>query len=252
MQKVTYILFITIFLTGCSGSRKSRISVIEDKTGDSLSGKEIVEKNLTKSNFYIQKAEVQFDNNGERVNLLATLKYQNDGKYLISVRTRSGLEVVRILLDKDTILANDRVNKKLYRGSTLYLESKYGISLKTIPVILGDYIFDNTLKEEIIDCNNGKAVFYRYSGNKKILYQINCKEKKVEAASFNSETGEGKIEIRLSGFTVEGNYLYPGTSEIIDNKSNSEIKIDIKKIEFNTDDNLKFIPGNNYEEILLK
>lgn len=252
MQKVTVIIFIAYFLTGCSAARKSSTVSYEDKSGVTVYEKDLAERNLTNNNFYIQKAEIQFDNNGESVNLLATLKYQKEGKYLISVRTKSGLEVVRILLTNDTILANDRINKKLFRGSTLYLESKYGISFKTLPVILGDYIFDNTLKEEIVDCNNGKAEFYRYSGNKKIIYQINCKEKKVEVASFNSETGEGKIEVRLGDFTGEGNYVYAGTCEIIDNKSNSEIKIDIKKIEFNTDDNLKFIPGNNYEEILLK
>lgn len=252
MQKITGILLIAILLTGCSVSRKSSIVSYEDATAGTISEKSIVERNLTNGNFYIQKAEIALYNEGETVSLLATLKYQKEGRYLISLRTRSGVEVVRMLIANDTILANDRINKKLYRGSTLYLESKYGISFVTLPVILGDYIYDNNIGESIIDCNNGKAEIYKSAGNRRIDFLLNCRLKKVEVAKFNSETGEGRIEVRLENFTRAGDYLYPGTILITDSKSISEIKIEIKKIEFDTDENLKFVPGTNYKEIILK
>ena len=252
MQKVTGILLIAILLTGCSVSRRSSIVSYEDANAGTISEKSIVERNLTNGNFYIQKAEITLDNEGEPVSLLATLKYQKEGRYLISLRTRSGVEVVRMLIANDTILANDRVNKKLYRGSTLYLESKYGISFGTLPVILGDYIYDNNIEESIIDCNNGRAEIFKTAGDRRIDFLLNCRLKKVEVAKFNSETGEGRIEVRLENFTRSGDYLYPGTSQITDSKSKSEIKIEIKKIEFNTEGNLKFIPGTNYKEIILK
>jgi hypothetical protein len=239
-------------MSGCAVSRKSSIVNIEDTAAGAISEKSIVDQNLTNDNFYIQKAQIELNNEGETVNLLATLKYQKEGKYLISIRTKTGVEVVRILLANDTLLANDRINKKLYRGSTLYLESKYGVSFGTLPVILGDYIYDTNIGESIIDCNSGKAEIFKSAGNRRIDYLLNCRVKKVEVAKFNSETGEGNIEIKLGNFTRSGNCLYPGTSQITDTNSKSEIKIEIKKIEFDTDNNLKFIPGMNYEEILLK
>lgn len=252
MQKITGILFIAIFVSGCSVSRKSSVGNIEDAAAGSITEKSIVERNLTKGNFYIQKAEIVIYNEGEEVNLLATLKYEKKGKYLISIRTRSGIEVVRILLAKDTVLANDRINKKIYRGSTAYLESKYGISFGTLPVILGDYISDNNIGESNIGCNSGKTEIFKIVGGRRIDYLVNCRTIKVEVAKFNSESGEGKIEVTLGNYTRSGDYLYPGTCQITDSKSKSEIKIEIKKIEFGTDDNLKFIPGTNYEEIILK
>lgn len=252
MQKITGILLITIFLSGCSVSRKSSIINIEGTTAGTIKEKSIVERNMTNGNFYIQKAEIVLLNEGETVNLLATLKYQKEGKYLISIRTRSGIEMVRILLTNDTVIANDRINKKLYRGSTVYLESKYGISIGTLPVILGDYIYDDNIGESIIDCYSEKAEVFKSAGNRRIDYLLNCRVKKVEVAKFNSETGEGKIEVKLGNFKKSGNYFYPGTNQITDSKRKSEIKIEIKKIEFDTDDNLKFVPGTNYEEIILK
>lgn len=252
MQKITGILFIAIFLSGCSVSRKSNVINIEDAAAGSITEKSISERNLTRGNFYIQKAEIVINSEGEEVNLLATLKYQKEGKYLISIRTRSGIEVVRVLLANDTVLANDRINKKLYRGSTAYLDSKYGISFGTLPVILGDYIYDNNIGESNIGCNSGKAEIFKFVGGRKIEYLVNCRTIKVEVAKFNSESGEGKIEVTLGNHTRSGNYIYPGTIKITDSKRKSDIKIEIKKIEFGTDGNLKFIPGTNYEEIILK
>ncbi len=252
MQKIAVILFIIVFISGCSTSRKSGIVNIEDAASGAISEKSIVEQNLTNGNFYIQKADIEFNSEGETVNLLATLKYQKEGRYLISIRTKNGVEVVRILLANDSLLANDRINNKIYRGSTLYLESKYGISFGALPVILGDYIYNKNEKESIIDCNSGMVEIYKSEGNRRIEFLINCRFKKVERAKFNSESGEDIIEVRLGNFTRSGDYLYPGTSLITDSKSKSEIKIEIKKIEFNSDDNLKFVPGVNYKEIVLK
>ena len=252
MQKITGILFIAVFLSGCSVSRKSSVVNTEEVAAGKISEKSIVERNMTNGNFYIQKAEIEVYNEGETVNFLATLKYQKEGRYLISIRTRSGVEVVRILLANDTLMANDRINKKLYHGSTLYLESKYGISFITLPIILGDYICDNSIGESVLNCNNGKAEINNSGGKRRIDYLVNCRVKKVERAKFNSETGEGKLEVRFGSFTRSGNYLYPETCQITDAESKSEIKIEIRKIEFGTDDNLKFVPGTNYEKIILK
>jgi hypothetical protein len=245
-------LFIVVFISGCSVARKSSVVNTEDAVAGTISEKTIVERNLTKGNFYIQKAEIELYSVGETVNLLATLKYQKEGRYLITVRTRSGVEVVRILMANDTLLANDRINKKLYQGSTSYLKSKYGISFSTLPVILGDYIYDNNIGEGIIVCNRGKAEIIKNEGNRRINYIVSCKEKKVAVARFSSETGEGKIEIELADFIRDGNYLYPRSCQIMDTESKSVIKIKIKKIEFDTDNNLKFIPGSNYEKVVLK
>ncbi|MCK7534823.1 MAG: hypothetical protein MZV63_29405, partial [Marinilabiliales bacterium] len=51
-----------------------------------------------------------------------------------------------------------------------------------------------------------------------INYIVNCKEQKVAVASFRSETGEGKIESELADFTRAGDYLCPGSSQIMDSR----------------------------------
>ena len=56
-------------------------------------------------------------------------------KFLISIKSHTGIEVARIFLTGDSIMINDRINKKLYYGSTSYLKNKYGLTTAVFPVI---------------------------------------------------------------------------------------------------------------------
>ena len=40
---------------------------------------------------------------------MATIKYELPDKYLISIRSKAGIEAARIFITKDTVLINDRI-----------------------------------------------------------------------------------------------------------------------------------------------
>ena len=68
------------------------------------------------------------------------LKFEYPDKYLISIKSRTGIEGARIYISEDTILFNDRINKKMYYGSSLYLKRKYGLTTNFLPLIFGDIV----------------------------------------------------------------------------------------------------------------
>ena len=151
MQKVAILIIITFLISGCSTLRRQSKVVPEGEPSLEVSLNNIMQKNLTKYNFNVQKAEIQYIEEGRNINMIASLKYRSDGKYLASVRSITGIEIARIFISKDTILVNDRINKKLYYGSTDYLEEKYGISADAIPLLFGDLMID-TDRELIGEC----------------------------------------------------------------------------------------------------
>ena len=79
-------------------------------------------QNITNNGFFIQKAEIEIVTGEGKEKYLASIKFEKPDKYLISVKSRTGIEGARIYISNDSILVNDRINKKLYSGNTFYLK----------------------------------------------------------------------------------------------------------------------------------
>jgi hypothetical protein len=252
LQKVILLIAVSALVSGCKLSETGRKSTITNELSSEVNEDIVIRGNLTNQNFTIQKAEIEINNEGKKVNILANIRYQKEGEYLISMRSRNGIEGVRIFLTKDTLLANDRINRRLYYGSTGYLTQKYGISVPAIPIIFGDLIIEKKDSLVIIDCRDNRDKIERFIEDKKIVYIIDCKLAKIINAQYNSGNSENGIDMMFSNFYSSGKYNYPGTIKIKDFKGETVIKIEIKKIEMTEEESLKFIPGNNYEKILLK
>lgn len=231
--------------------RREKKTPAETESNREISINSIIEKNLTRNNFDIQKAEIQYIDNNNTVNLIASLKYRTSEEYIISIRSRTGIEIARIFVTNDTILVNDRVNRKLYYGSSDYLENKYGISAKALPILFGDLILGEN-REEIVECKGGKAEVSGRLNSKILKYQIDCDKKKISGLRIMDDKEESRIEGRLDNFQYFEDNLFPGTVELSEVTGKSEIRINIKKIGFNENESLKLIPGTNYEKVLIK
>ena len=251
MQKIVLIVLIAMSISGCSVLKHGKKTPAETESNREISVNSIIEKNLTRNNFDIQKAEIQYTDNSKTVNLLASLKYRTSEEYMISMRSRTGIEIARIFVTNDTILLNDRINRKLYYGSSDYLEKKYGISAKAIPILFGDIIIADNHKA-IIECKDGKGEVNEKLNSKILKYQVDCDKKKISGLLILSDKEEGLIEGKLDDFQYIEDKLFPGTVKLLEVKGKSEIRINIRKVSFNESESLKFIPGANYEKVLIK
>ena len=253
MQKIDLIVFLVIILSGCSvarrGTDKSYINAETFKGDVSLDS--IVSNNLSKNNFHIKKAEFKISSQIGTRKGMGSIIFETSGKYLISVRSTSGIEIGRVFLSEDTILINDRINRKLYYGSQRYIKAKYGISAEILPLIVGDYINKDLLMRGKKNCEDGKLYTSGSINDINITYVIDCKLYKAILASSESGYNKNKIVISYEDFMTAGGINLPGTIRITDSSRETTIEIRIKDIETPWKGTIEFIPGNRYELIQL-
>lgn len=250
MRKRTIILFCFL-VCSCTVTKKIVSTETTDQEVQLKFMQQVKALNITNSDFSITKAEIEIANDMEKQKMICNLKYKKPGIYLISIKNKTGIEAARIFIKEDTIIINDRMNKKLYYGKPNYLFDKYGITTTILPVILGDFISDIEDNEEP-ECENGKTIIRKKEGIKELNYTIDCRKKKVtEIRALNIETKK-EIIIEFERFIVLKESTIPKNIIINDNTNETRININIEKIEKGLENDIKFIPGKNYETILLK
>jgi hypothetical protein len=207
----------------------------------------VLNQNLTRKNFYIQKAEIKVSYGEEIQKLIASIKYVYPDKYLISLKSRSGVEAARIFITGDTVLINDRINRKIYFGKPEQLMNKYGVSAAILPVILGDLIYDKKTIEKQVNCINNSADLDCTINGLKLGYIVDCEQNKIVNTRLESSLRTNYVQIEYDKFINSGSGLTPSAIKVSYDKSVAEIKI----INLVTpwDGSVEFIPGNRYDLI---
>lgn len=252
MQKITYILFVLIFLAGCKVARTEFSGREKGISNDNIYLETILSKNITKKDFIIQRAEIQFNTKEEKEYFNAVIKYKHENVYLISIRSKGGIEAARIYVSKDTIMVNDRINKKLYYGSSVYLKEKYGISADNLALIFGDILYKKNTDKEKIECAEGEKKLTEIIDSIKIDYTIDCGLGKIKSAAIEKNGTKNRIEINYSDFCFENGTEYPGKITVESPNKEMQFVIFIRKAEFSEDVKINFIPGENYDRIRLQ
>jgi hypothetical protein len=212
----------------------------------------IKKNNLTNESFFIEKAIIEVSSNENKQKFLGSLKFETPDKFLISLKSNTGFEVARVFITKDTILINDRVNKKCFSGEAKYVKNKFGIPVSALPLLVGDYIFDNH-DVDSSGIREGNVMKFS-SGIKglKVEYIIDCEKNKIQLVKVENNLNVDVMEIAYSDFVKECNSLRPSKIVINDLKRNTTIKISIEKIDSDWKGVLEFIPGNKYELLQLQ
>lgn len=250
-KKVIFIVFV--MLSACSTIKKNvTTETFKPVRNISLLPEKILSMNVTEQDFNIQRAEIEISNNGESQRLIASLKFRNPGTWLVAVKNRAGIEAARIYITKDTVMVNDRIYKKLYVGSNDFLLKKYGITTDAIPLIFGDYLDDLTEMETVKDCKEGFAEWQGYRDKKELWYTLDCSRAKVAGLTISDKAGTAGINMKYDDFRKTGNILFPGKIIIEDIMQNTHIDIIIGNLELVSGNKIEFIPGRNYEKIILK
>jgi hypothetical protein len=252
LRKINFILLLLVLSVGCSVIRTGRKG--NSGMSDAISPVKILEsvkkQNITSNSFFIQKAEIQISGREGTEKMLGSIKFESPDRYLISIKSLTGIEAARIFISGDTILVNDRMNRKQYSGSNHYLVKEYGLKTSLIPIIFGDYITDN-LSENMTICSNGKSDINVTTAGIKINYIIDCQNEKIILATTESRQNGKGIEIHYNDFYKNRNIFFPREIEIKNIQRETTVDIKIKKIESPWSGKVEFIPGIGYELIRL-
>jgi hypothetical protein len=232
-------------------SRRRNITVLRDIK--ELPGENILESvkklNITNSGFFIQKAEIEIVTQKSKTNFIANVRFELPYKFLITLKSKAGIEGARIYVSEDTILINDRINKKLYTGNALYLKRKYGLTQNLLPIVFGDIVLSENFTQETNECKEN--VLNIISSVKGILvnYKIDCGKRKIKQVNQDEGSVRQGFAIKYEKFIKIGNSSIPEIVEMNDKQSNTVIRIKILKLESPWSGTIKFIPGKGYDII---
>jgi hypothetical protein len=253
LRKVITIIFLGILTASCSVLKKGSNRGLNTNAGlNNINILERVEKqNITKESFFIQKAEIEIFSKEGKEKFIANIKFEFPDKFLISIKSRTGIEGARIYISKDSIFVNDRINKKLYLGNSYFLQKKYGIDQKMLPVLFGDIILNEKDRALKAKCTGNKFITNCDVKGIALNYEIDCNRGKVVSVARISSLNQTDFIVRYDKFFYEKDVLIPEIIEFEDSAYSMKIHIKIKKIEFPWVGKVKFVPGKGYEIIEL-
>jgi len=245
-----------VILAGCSATRK--LPEGEIKRAGIVTDYDLIESvrdnNLTNNDFFIKKADIEITEGENNYKITGTLRYKRPDSMLISLRTRMGIEAARVYFTNDTILINDRINKKLVCGNTVEVEKKYGVNLDLLAVIFGDLVVTETKRESAVACTNGKYRRETFYKTRRLEYNIDCERFKTTSVLLEGEQQTDNIYIQFKNFKRAGTVIIPTRIYIESPGRDAKITIsfDVSKIELNWLGRIEFIPGNRYDVIKIR
>jgi hypothetical protein len=240
-------------LGGCSISKKLENTTSEYSSKHITDNilEDVKEKNITNLNFYIEKAEIEILTERGTEKYTGNIKFEKPDKYLISLKSRSGIEGARIYISNDSILVNDRINRKLYYANASYLEKKYGFNISCLPLIFGDIVLEKGYEESKGKCLENRFKIDCLVKGLRLSYNIDCNKRKVISVYESNNYVQQSFRIKYDSFLSIKDFLIPKVMEFEENQHNIHIRIKIKKVEFLWNGIIKFIPGRGYELIKL-
>jgi hypothetical protein len=253
VRKVVLILCCVVLASSCSTTKKFRRDTTSASSGkgQKLIIQNVLKNNLTTGSFFIEKAEYVIKTRNIEFEGVASIKFKSPDKYLISIKSFGGLEVMRVFLTKDSVFINNRLKKQYMFGSENYLNSALGVSLKVIPVLFGDCICTRNISRKEEKCENGFTALDEHLGGIDIRYNIDCNKEKVKNAIVLSSKAGHKISAEYNDFKVQKEIIYPGEIQISDSETEESISLSIKKISFDWDGAIEFIPGKQFDKVPL-
>jgi hypothetical protein len=255
LYKIIGFFLLSSFVIGCATGNRVK-SIWKDNRKDEVPRESflryVVKQNISDSSFFIEKAlysisTKNFDQSGN-----ATIKFKPPDKYLISLKTIGGIEVVRIMLTGDSILINNRIERNYMFGSQEFIKRVYGISTDFLPLIFGDILVFNKKIEKDLDCKEGSSVFKILEGTALLEYSVNCDLHKTEETNILLGTVIGKkVSLKFQDYKKIGEKYVPEKIELKGPDPDFKLTIDIKKINLNWDGAMEFLPGKQYDKIPL-
>lgn len=255
MRGVRFVYIISLFfLVSCSMTRRTGKpeAATGYKTGNSDVAESVTRNNISQYDFFIRKAEISVEDEYYSGNFNANIRFRRPDSLLISLRSKLGVEAARIFLTSDTLMVNDRINKKLILGNTGSLEAKYGIDFKLIFTLFGDFIIEKSDESRRLNCVNGIYSDTFLVNGRRVDYKTDCRRRKIADAYFEGTLTKGNISISYGKYKDFKGVVLPQEIKMMDDLSGLIVGIKIENAEPGWTGKIGFVTGGNYDVMYLK
>ena len=248
MKQISYIVLLVLILTSCSTSRNT----LRNTTIGGLSGTEYMEKviewtpsrdNLT------ARARIELNvGSSSPMSVNANMRVRRGEIIRFSVAPILGIEVARIDITPDKIMAVDRMNKR-------YVELGFAEISSLLNTELDFNILQSLILNEIFIPGKDKLSVADVSGFTLSPYadraRLQVKGTKRIGYSFFTSATDGRLEetvialkdlpyslhCRYADFTMLGNDVFPQSIEMKSEGTDKKYSLDMKLSRINTDSN---------------
>ena len=171
-KRLIPILLIAILVIGCKTIKQAaKQEVVTEKASELIQKVQEQQPQFNTAN--VNKMNLSLNIDGRTFNVAASCKMRTDSAMHISIMPAFGFELFKLEITPDSILAFDKINKKLYAINFEYIEEKFGlnISFKDLQSVISNQLF-NVCSQELNVKN-----FSLESGDKNLNRLTNeCKE----------------------------------------------------------------------------
>ena len=237
---------ILLLISSCAGTRQLNSSAENaDGKDASLVLERTLDRNLTKGGFFIHKGRISTSGESGRIGLFFTMKFIPPSKYLISIRSKTGMEAFRIYISNDTVLINDRLNKSVLYGNISDFEKIAGLPAALLKVSLGDlFALDFKLSPEE-KCIDNEIKLNEYFMGLMVKSTIDCKTEKVKSVLLTTGVPDEFITIEYKK-ARDDIFRLPRKVEINDFRRKIRITLSLDKYTSPWIGEIEFIPGSGY------
>lgn len=209
--------------------------------------KQTLEQNISRTGFFIEKGRINSSGESGRISLLFSLKYNEKGEYLISLRSNTGMEAFRVMIAHDTVLINDRINQRVLYGNPYDFERITGIPSDLLIVIFGD-VFRISEKANIYsDISKNELRIEDYFMGLLVKSVIDRRISKVKSVLITTGLPDEFITIDYTKHR-EDRFKLPVKVEINDFQRKVKIAVRIEKYSVPWIGEIEFIPGKGFNQ----
>ena len=183
---------------------------------------------------YLQaKSKLEYDDGMQNFNANATIRIRQDSLIWISISS-TGVEVIRSIIQKDSIFVIDRINKQYREFSFDSLQRAYNIPFDydmVQSVLVGNLIKTRKSNDKVVK-NDDFFILKQNSDNLSIDNFVNSKTMKIEKVKVRETPSDSNMEIKYEDFQMNNEVLFPHKNSVFlsynRNNSNLVSQLDIK------------------------
>ncbi|MFO7852513.1 MAG: DUF4292 domain-containing protein [Bacteroidota bacterium] len=199
----------------------------------------------------INKITINYSEGGRNRKFRANMKYNGNDSILLSIRTFAGIEAARVLVEKEKITINDKINKVCYQGLTEIIGRRYGLDFELIKILFGDIGEPNIIGRKVM-CVEGIAKVKEEEEGKDMEYTIDCNIKKLKAVKGTLGLNGSRIIGLFKDYQYENGVLYPATIVWEMEEEGTLINLEVNNVKRTERNNLIFRVNEDYEVRIIR
>ena len=160
--------------------------------------------------FLTAKAKIKYQNGDNSMSATANIRIKRDSVIWMSISPGLGVEAARVLIQKDSVLFLDRINKQYFTAGIQQLSEKYNFDFSyqlLESVIIGNLIHPYS-REDLTDTDNGVSYIQR-KDNVVFNNYIGSETRKLERLFVTDLATNSSISVNYSDFQMVGSEVFP-------------------------------------------